>query len=104
MPTAPRRSRPANLDLTLDDGGSLARRATGFLPDGAYYFQDDLDLKGPLSAPVLLGEGIPLFHALPRQVNLALIESKTLKNSCVLLTYHVKRSRAPNARLSSEAA
>jgi dihydrofolate reductase len=41
--------------------------------------------------PVLLGSGIPLFHPMERQIDLELIESKTLKNGCLLVTYRVKR-------------
>lgn len=41
--------------------------------------------------PVLLGSGIPLFHELPQQINLELLECKPFKNGCVLLTYRVKQ-------------
>jgi dihydrofolate reductase len=40
--------------------------------------------------PVLLGQGIPLFHEMNRQINLELIDGKTLKNGCVVVTYRVK--------------
>jgi len=40
--------------------------------------------------PVLLGSGIPLFHEMKRQIDLELIECKTFKNGCVLVTYRVK--------------
>ena len=40
--------------------------------------------------PVLLGAGIPLFHPMSRQINLKLLECKTLKNGCVMVTYRVK--------------
>jgi dihydrofolate reductase len=40
--------------------------------------------------PVLLGSGIPLFHAMNRQIDLELLECKTFKNGCVLVTYRVK--------------
>ena len=40
--------------------------------------------------PVLLGSGIPLFHELSHQIDLELIECKSLKNGCVLVTYKVK--------------
>jgi dihydrofolate reductase len=41
--------------------------------------------------PVLLGQGIPLFHEMRRQIDLELLECRTLKNGCVLVTYRVKR-------------
>lgn len=40
-------------DFQLDDGGVLARRRTQFLPDGSYLFQDDLKVKGFLTAKVI---------------------------------------------------
>jgi dihydrofolate reductase len=40
--------------------------------------------------PVLLGAGIPLFHAMSRQIDLELLECRTFKNGCVLVTYRVK--------------
>lgn len=41
--------------------------------------------------PILLGSGIPLFHEMGRQIDLELIECKSLKNGCVSITYRVKR-------------
>ena len=40
--------------------------------------------------PVLLGSGIPLFHEMSRQINLELLECKTLSNGCVVVKYKVK--------------
>lgn len=40
--------------------------------------------------PVLLGSGIPLFHEMKQQIDLELIECRTLKNGCVVLSYRVK--------------
>jgi dihydrofolate reductase len=40
--------------------------------------------------PVLLGGGIPLFHEMDKQINLELLECKTLSNGCVVLSYRVK--------------
>jgi dihydrofolate reductase len=39
--------------------------------------------------PVLLGSGIPLFLEMKEQINLELIECKTLKNGCVVVSYRV---------------
>lgn len=39
--------------------------------------------------PVLLGSGIPLFHEMSRQINLELLECKTLSNGCVVVKYKV---------------
>ena len=40
--------------------------------------------------PVLLGRGIPLFHEMPKQIDLELIECRPLKNGCVYVLYRVK--------------
>ena len=40
--------------------------------------------------PVLLGSGIPLFHAMKRQIDLELLECSQFKNGCVLVRYRVK--------------
>ena len=40
--------------------------------------------------PVLLGQGIPLFHEMKQQIDLELLECKTLKNGCVVVSYRVK--------------
>jgi len=39
---------------------------------------------------VLLGEGIPLFHKMNRQIALELAECRQFKNGCVYLNYRVK--------------
>jgi dihydrofolate reductase len=40
--------------------------------------------------PILLGSGIPLFHEMKHQIDLELIDCKTLKTGCVVVTYRVK--------------
>ena len=40
--------------------------------------------------PVLLGSGIPLFHEMKCQIDLELLDCKTFKNGCVLVSYRVK--------------
>ncbi len=40
--------------------------------------------------PLLLGSGIPLFHEMSRQIDLELLECKSLKNGCVFVSYRVK--------------
>ncbi len=55
-------------------------------------FEADLiDEIGCNIHPVLLGSGVPLFHEMKRQIDLELIECKTFKNDCVLVSYRVKR-------------
>lgn len=40
--------------------------------------------------PVLLGAGVPLFHAMSRQIDLELLECRRFTNGCVCVTYRVK--------------
>lgn len=40
--------------------------------------------------PVLLGAGVPAFLPLERQIDLELLECRTFKTGCVLVTYRVK--------------
>lgn len=40
--------------------------------------------------PILLGSGVPLFHKMPRQLDLELTECKRMKNGCVYVCYKVK--------------
>jgi dihydrofolate reductase len=68
-------------DICVMGGGELAR---------SLFEADLIDEIGFNIHPVLLGSGIPLFHEMSRQINLELIECKTLKNGCVLVTYRVK--------------
>lgn len=63
-------------------GGELAR---------PLFEADLIDEFGMNMHPVLLGEGIPLFHPMSRQIDLELIDSKVLKTGCVYVLYRVKR-------------
>jgi len=46
--------------------------------------------------PILLGSGTPLFLSMERQIDLELIESKTLQLGCVALSYRVKKQWPPD--------
>ena len=39
--------------------------------------------------PVLLGSGVPAFHAMTRQIDLELEECRPFKNGCVYVSYRV---------------
>lgn len=43
----------SDFHVEFADGGLLARRQTKFLPDGAYLFEDKLEVKGTLTARVI---------------------------------------------------
>ena len=69
-------------DICLMGGGDLAK---------TFFEADLIDEIGFNIHPVLLGSGIPLFYEMNRQIDLKLIDCKTFKNGCVMVTYRVKR-------------
>jgi dihydrofolate reductase len=52
---------------------------------------DVVDEIGFTIHPVLLGDGIPLFRPMSRQIDLELLQSRPFANGCVLAIYRVKR-------------
>lgn len=68
-------------DICIMGGGLLAK---------SLLEADLIDEIGFNIHPVLLGSGIPLFYEMSHQIDLELIDCKTLKNGCVLVTYRVK--------------
>jgi AraC-like DNA-binding protein len=48
-----RNSKTSNFQIELGDAAVLTRRQTKFLPDGAYLFEDKLEVKGELTAKVI---------------------------------------------------
>jgi dihydrofolate reductase len=69
-------------DICLMGGGELAR---------SFFEAGLIDEVGFNIHPVLLGSGIPLFHAMSRQIDLELLKCGPFKNGCVLVRYRVKR-------------
>jgi dihydrofolate reductase len=67
-------------DICIMGGGLLAK---------SLFEADLIDEIGFNIHPVLLGSGIPLFYEMNHQIDLELIDCKTLKNGCVLVTYRV---------------
>jgi dihydrofolate reductase len=63
-------------------GGELAR---------ALFEANVIDEVGLNIHPVLLGSGIPLFLEMKCQIDLELVDCKTLKGGCVYVLYRVKR-------------
>jgi dihydrofolate reductase len=68
-------------DICLMGGGELAR---------SLFEADLIDEIGFNVHPVLLGSGIPLYHTMSRQIDLKLLECRTLKKDCVFVKYRVK--------------
>jgi dihydrofolate reductase len=66
--------------ICLMGGGELAR---------PLFEAGLIDEVGVNIHPVLLGNGIPLFHPISREVKLRLKEHRILKNGCVYLLYAV---------------
>lgn len=48
--------------------------------------------------PVLLGQGIPLFHEMKQQVDLELLQCQPFKNGCVYVSYRVKKPQRQSKR------
>jgi dihydrofolate reductase len=44
--------------------------------------------------PILLGSGVPMFHAMPRQINLERIDCRPFGNGCVYVLYAVREGRS----------
>ena len=97
-------NKPSNKSLTFvsEDAADFVRRLKseegkgicvmgGGLLAKSLFEADLIDEVGVNIHPVLLGSGIPLFHEIPRQINLELSECRQLSNGCVVLTYQVKR-------------
>ena len=68
-------------DIWLMGGGELAQ---------SLFAEDLVDEISLNIHPVLLGQGIPLFPDIGKQIDLELLESKAYPNGCVQLTYRVK--------------
>lgn len=68
-------------DICLMGGGELAR---------SLFEAGLIDEIGFNIHPVLLGNGIPLFHPMSRQIDLELKECRPFKNGCVYVMYRVK--------------
>ena len=71
----------AGKDICVMGGGELAK---------SLFEANLIDEIGFNIHPVLLGQGIPLFHEMNRQINLELLECKPFKNGCVYVLYRVK--------------
>jgi dihydrofolate reductase len=75
--------------LKAQDGKGICLIGGGLLAKSLFE-ADLIDEVGINVHPVLLGSGIPIFHEMPRQINLELISSQQLSNGCVVLSYQVK--------------
>ena len=69
-------------DIMVMGGGELA---------ASLFEAGVIDEVGFNVHPVLLGSGIPAFHKMSRQIDLELVECKSMKSGCVYMYYKVKR-------------
>jgi dihydrofolate reductase len=97
--TLPNNSDP-QVEIVSEDAAAFVRRlksqdGNGICVIGGGLFAhslfeaDLIDEIGFNIHPVLLGSGIPVFHEMSRQINLELLECKTLSNGCVVVKYRV---------------
>jgi dihydrofolate reductase len=93
---------PPGTELVREDAGEFVRRlkeqdGKGICVMGGGELAQSLfeagviDEVGANVHPVLLGSGIPLFRPISRQIDLELIENRTLQGGCAYLLYRVKR-------------
>ena len=75
-------------DICIMGGGLLAK---------SLFEANLIDEIGFNIHPVLLGSGIPLFYEMSHQIDLELIDCKTFKNGCVMVTYRVKPPKPKKA-------
>jgi dihydrofolate reductase len=88
--------------LKQDEGKDICIMGGGLLAKSLFE-ADLIDEIGFNIHPVLLGSGIPLFYEMNRQVDLELIECKTFKTGCVLVTYKVKHETEKKRVIANKA-
>ncbi len=76
-------------NLRSEDGKNICVMGGGELAQSLFEAEliDEVSLN---IHPVLLGSGIPLFHEMKHQVDLELVECRTLDKGCILSTYRVR--------------
>ena len=81
--------REAGKDICVMGGGELAR---SLLEGGV------IDEIGFNIHPVMLGQGVPLFHEMKRQLDLELLDCQRFKNGCVYVLYRIKPRKPKRGR------
>lgn len=69
-------------DICIMGGGELAR---------PLFEARVIDEIGFNIHPVLLGSGVPLFHKMKSQIDLELLECRSMKTGCVYVSYKIKK-------------
>lgn len=78
-------------DICVMGGGELAK---------SLFEAHLIDEIGFNLHPVLLGQGIPLYHEMNCQIDLELLECKPFENGCVYVSYRVKKPKRQSKRQS----
>lgn len=75
-------------ELKMQDGKGICLMGGGNLAKSLFEAQliDEVSVN---IHPLLLGSGVPLFLDMTRQIDLELLDCKTLKMDCVAITYRV---------------
>jgi dihydrofolate reductase len=76
-------------DLKAREGKDICVMGGGLLAKSLFE-ADLIDEIGFNIHPVLLGQGIPLFHEMDHQIDLELLECRPFENGCVYVIYRVK--------------
>jgi dihydrofolate reductase len=109
MKQSPRKKGFKNLEIVSEDAAEFVRKLKGQegkdicvmgggLLAKSLFEADLIDEIGFNIHPVLLGSGIPLFHEMNHQINLELIECKTFKNGCLMVSYRVRHETEKEIR------
>jgi dihydrofolate reductase len=109
MKQSPRKKGFKNLEIISEDAAEFVRKLKdqegkdicvmgGGLLAKSLFEADLIDEIGFNIHPVLLGSGIPLFHEMNHQINLELIECKTFKNGCLMVSYRVRHETEKETR------
>jgi dihydrofolate reductase len=91
-----------NVDIITEDAAKFVKKLKNRKGKGIVIFGGGELAKGLFEAdlidevvlnihPVLLGSGIPLFHEMKRQIDLELLDCRTLKGGYLAVSYRVKR-------------
>ncbi|HJZ82259.1 MAG TPA: dihydrofolate reductase family protein [Pyrinomonadaceae bacterium] len=90
-----------NVEVVTEDAAAFVRKLKSRKGKGIVVFGGGEFAKALFEAdlideivlnihPVLLGSGIPLFHEMKQQIDLEFLESRTLKNGNLIVSYRVK--------------
>jgi dihydrofolate reductase len=84
-----------NIEIITEDAAKFVRQLKRKKGKGICLFGGGELAKSLFEAhPVLLGSGVPLFHQMKKQIDLELLDSKTLEGGYLVVTYRVKHRKS----------